>query len=59
MLIVGGAAALTAITAYLTWHFVRQWWLAAKLRRTNRPAISDNRPANRPVQAERALDPVR
>lgn len=58
MLIVGGAAALTAITAYLTWHFVRRWRLAAKLRRTNRPAI-DTRPANRPAQTARALDPVR
>jgi hypothetical protein len=59
MLIVGGAAALTAITVYLTWYFVRRWRLAAKQRRTNRPAIGDNRQADRPVQAARALDPVR
>lgn len=33
MLIVGGTAALTAILAYLAWHFVSRWRRSLRLRR--------------------------
>jgi peptidoglycan/LPS O-acetylase OafA/YrhL len=33
MLTVGGAAALTAIVAYLAWHFFTRWRATRRLRR--------------------------
>lgn len=38
MLIVGGTAALTAILAYLAWHFVSRWRRSLRLRRAERRA---------------------